>query len=202
MQGEKSNFIYWLIFIGIIIVGANLRAPLTSVGTVISFIREDLSLSHTVAGFITTLPLLAFALVSPFAPKLSEKFGMERTIFYSLLVLFLGIVLRSMFGVSALFFETLLIGHAIAIGNVLIPVIIKLNFPFRIGIVMGFYAVGMNIFGALGSGITVPMMDFRNFGWEGSLQIWAALALLAIVLWLPQLKIKTEKLDIAEQPKE
>src|SRR5699024_2065401 len=93
-------------------------------------------------------------------------------------------------------------GLAIAIGNVLIPVIIKLYFPFRIGIVMGFYAVGMNIFGALGSGITVPMMDFRNFGWEGSLQIWAALALLAIVLWLPQLKIKTEKLDIAEQPKE
>src|SRR5699024_1606732 len=139
MQREKSNFIYWIIFIGIIIVGANLRAPLTSVGTVISFIREDLSLSHTAAGFITTLPLLAFALVSPFAPKLSEKFGMERTIFYSLLVLFIGIVLRSMFGVSALFFGTLLIGLAIALGNVLIPVIIKWNIHLRIGIVLRSY---------------------------------------------------------------
>lgn len=201
MQQERSNLQYWFIFIGIMIVGANLRAPLTSVGTVISFIREDLHLSHTVAGLITTLPLLAFALVSPFAPKLSEKFGMERTIFYSLLVLFTGIVLRSLFGVGILFFGTLLIGLAIAIGNVLIPVIIKLNFPFRVGIVMGFYAVGMNVFGALGSGITVPLMKFRDFGWEGSLQIWAVLVLLAIILWVPQLKGQREDLEVAKLKK-
>lgn len=201
MQQDRSNFQYWLIFIGIMIVGANLRAPLTSVGTVISFIRVDLDLSHTLAGLITTLPLMAFALVSPFAPKLSEKFGMERTILYSLIVLCIGIVLRSMFGAGMLFFGTLLIGLAIAIGNVLIPVIIKLNFPFRVGIVMGFYAVGMNVFGAIGSGITVPLMEFKEMGWQGSLQIWAVLALLAIVMWLPQLKAKRESLDITEAKK-
>lgn len=201
MEQDRSNFQYWLIFIGIMIVGANLRAPLTSVGTVISFIRVDLDLSHTLAGLITTLPLMAFALVSPFAPKLSEKFGMERTILYSLIVLCIGIVFRSMFGAGMLFFGTLLIGLAIAIGNVLIPVIIKLNFPFRVGIVMGFYAVGMNVFGAIGSGITVPLMEFKAMGWQGSLQIWAVLALLATVMWLPQLKVKRESLDITEAKK-
>lgn len=187
-QSERKNTTYWIIFLGILFVGANLRAPLTSVGSLISFIRDDLGLTNTTAGLITTLPLLAFALVSPFAPKLSEKFGMERTIFISLLILFIGIIIRSIYGTSFLFLGTAAIGIAIAIGNVLIPVIIKVNFPLRVGLVMGFYAVLMNIFGALGSGISVPVSEFRNLGWSGSLGIWAILTLIAIVLWLPQLK--------------
>lgn len=186
--GEKRNTTYWIIFLGILFVGANLRAPLTSVGSLISFIRDDLGLTNTTAGLITTLPLLAFAIVSPFAPKLSEKFGMERTIFISLIVLAAGIVLRSLFGISFLFFGTALIGIAIAIGNVLIPVIIKVNFPLRVGLVMGFYAVLMNVFGALGSGISVPVMEIGNLGWSGSLGIWAVLTLVAIILWIPQLR--------------
>lgn len=191
---QDKQMMNWLLFIGIILVGSNLRAPLTSVGSLISLIRDDLGISHTVAGTITTLPLLAFAFLSPFAPKIAQKLGMERTIFLSLLVLLLGMVMRSLFGTSFLFMGTILIGLAIAIGNVLMPGIIKINFPLKVGIVMGCYAVGMNIFGALASGLSVPLSTIGGIGWKGSLAFWTVTACIAIVVWVPQLK-KHEKLE-------
>lgn len=185
---DESKLAIWMLFIGIILVGANLRSPLTSVGSLISLIRDDLAISNTVAGTITTLPLLAFAFLSPFAPKISKRLGMERTIFLSLIVLLIGIIVRSLFGLSFLFIGTILIGLAIAFGNVLIPGFIKINFPFRVGIVMGFYAVSMNIFGALGSGLSVPLSSIGNLGWQGALAVVAIPVTIAILFWLPQLK--------------
>lgn len=177
----------WLLLIGVIIVGANLRIPLTSAGALIPIIRDDLAISHTLIGTLTTLPLLAFAILSPFAPKIAKRLGTELTIGLSLLLLIIGIVIRSASGTFTLFAGTILIGLAIAIGNVLIPGIIKLNFPLRIGFVTGLYAIFMNVFGALGSGLSVPLAASGNWGWAGSLGIWGILAVLALLVWLPQL---------------
>lgn len=178
----------WLLIIGVILVGANLRVPLTSAGALVSFIRDDFGISNALAGAITTLPLIAFALLSPFAPKLAGKFGMERTIGISLVLLFAGILIRSAGGIELLFFGTLLIGLAIAIGNVLMPGIVKMNFPLQIGLMTGLYAIVMNVFGALGSGLSIPIASSGNFGWTGSLLVWGVLTLVTIVIWLPQLK--------------
>ena len=185
---KNKQAMQWLVLIGIILVGSNLRAPLTSVGALISSIRDDLGMSNTVAGAITTLPLLAFALLSPFAPKIANKFGMERTIFMSLCVLLIGLITRSLFGMTFLFLGTLLIGLAIAVGNVLIPGYVKMNFPLKIGIVTGFYAVSMNIFGALGSGLSVPLSSIGGIGWKGALAAWIVLTVIALIVWSPQLK--------------
>src|SRR5690625_6026608 len=116
---------------------------------------------------ITTLPLLAFAFLSPIAPRISRRIGMERTIFFSLLLLLIGIVVRSLFGVSFLFIGTLFIGLAIAFGNVLIPVIIQLNFPLRVGVVMGLYVVFMIIAGATASGGIVVVLSIQEGLWMG-----------------------------------
>lgn len=198
---DESKFTIWMLFIGIILVGANLRSPLTSVGSLMALIRDDLVISNTVAGTITTLPLLAFAFISPFAPKISKHLGMERTIFLSLLVLLAGIIIRSFFGLSFLFIGTLLIGLAIAFGNVLIPGFIKINFPFRVGIVMGFYAVSMNVFGALGSGLSVPLSSIGNLGWQGALAIVAIPVTIAILFWLPQVRKTAEPITASNSPK-
>lgn len=177
------------LIIGILLIGANLRVPLTSVGALIPFIREDLAISNTLAGAITTLPLLAFAFLSPFAPRLARRFGIERTLGIALGLLLLGIVLRSAAGTSLLFIGTLCIGLAIAVGNVLIPAVVKLRFPLQVGLVTGFYAVAMNVFGALGSGMSVPIAN-AGFGWKGALAVWGLLTVLALLLWLPQLTAK------------
>lgn len=172
------------LIIGILLIGANLRVPLTSVGALIPFIREDLAISNTLAGAITTLPLLAFALLSPFAPRLARYFGIERTLGIALALLLLGIILRSAAGISLLFAGTLFIGLAIAVGNVLIPAVVKLRFPLRVGLITGFYAVAMNVFGALGSGISVPIAN-TGLGWKGALAIWGLLTLFTLLIWLP-----------------
>ncbi|MBE1557110.1 CynX/NimT family MFS transporter [Sporosarcina limicola] len=185
---KTNNRKIGLLLIGIILIGANLRAPLTSVGSLISFIRDDLGISNAVAGTITTLPLLAFAFLSPFAAKIAGRLGIERTIFYSLIVLTLGISIRSLPTVSTLFAGTLLIGLAIAIGNVLLPGFIKMNFPLRIGLMTGIYAVSMNIFAALAAGLSFPISSINGFGWRGALGVWGLLAFITLVIWLPQIR--------------
>src|SRR5699024_4474078 len=184
-----------LLLAGILLIASNLRAPLTSVGSLIPAIRDSLGVSNTVIGTITTLPLIAFALISPISPKLANRFGMERTILFSMVILAVGIGLRSVTGVSTLFIGTALIGVAISFGNVLLPGLIKLTFPFRIGLLTGLYAVCMNIFGALASGVSVPLSNINMLGWQGALGIWIVLTLVAIGVWMPQAKHPTSLPD-------
>src|SRR5699024_8665403 len=185
------------LLIGILLISANLRAPLTSVGSLVPIIRDSLGVSNSVIGTITTVPLLAFAIVSPFAPKLAHRFGLERTIFVSMIILLIGTVLRYVTGVGTLFIGTALIGIAISFGNVLIPGMVKMSFPLRVGAITGLYAVIMNVFGALASGVSVPLANIESFGWQGALAVWGIVTVIALFIWAPQLKNPT-KMPIAE----
>ena len=186
-QQNNKNLMVFLV-IGVILVASNLRAPLTSAGALVSFIRDDFGISNALAGSITTLPLIAFALLSPFAPKIANRLGMETTIALSLVLLILGMFIRSASGIGLLFTGTLLVGLAIAIGNVLMPGIVKMNFPQKIGLMTGIYAIVMNVFGALGSGLSIPLATSDYFTWRGALLIWVILSILALLVWLVQLK--------------
>ncbi|WP_339254712.1 MFS transporter [Sporosarcina sp. FSL W8-0480] len=178
----------WLLIIGIIFIAATLRSPLTSVGPIIAPIRDSLGISNVLAGFLTTIPLLAFALISPVVPWLSRRFGMEITLFCSLCLLTLGIVIRSFGSITFLVIGTFLIGVAIAFGNVLLPSLLKLSFPLHIGLMTGFYSASMNISATIASGVSVPITERTAFGWQGALGIWSILTVVALLLWLPQLK--------------
>lgn len=177
-----------IIIIGIILLATNLRAPITSVGPLIAVIRDDLLISNTVAGALTTLPLLAFAFISPFAPRIAQRFGMEITIFLSLIVLTIGIGLRSLGGIEVLFVGTMLIGVGIAIGNVLLPGLVKKNFALRIGLMTGVYSVSMNLSSAIASGISVPIASIPGVGWQGALGAFGILSAIAIFFWIPQIR--------------
>ncbi|MBV6738225.1 CynX/NimT family MFS transporter [Priestia megaterium] len=177
-----------LLLIGIILTAANLRAPLTSVGPLVSSIRDDLEISNTLAGSITTVPLLSLSILSAFAPKLARQFSMELNLFLSLILLTIGILLRSLGGIGTLFIGTFLIGSSIAIGNVLLPSLIKHNFAYKIGVMTGIYAVVMNFCGAIGSGISIPLSLLPGFGWSGALGCWAILSFIASLFWIPKLR--------------
>ncbi|HEY9576879.1 MAG TPA: MFS transporter, partial [Pseudobacillus sp.] len=177
---------------GIMVIGANLRAPLTAVGPLVPAIRDSLGITNAIAGTITTLPLLAFAFLSPFAPKISRRFGIELTLFAALIALAVGIVLRSSGGIAALFAGTVILGLAIALGNVLLPGFIKQHFAKRLGVMTGIYSASMNLCGAIASGLSVPLASGAGFGWAGALGVWGGLALIAIFFWLPQLRRKNQ----------
>lgn len=182
----KSNPHLLIIFLGIIFVSFNLRAPITSVGPVIDLIQAQYNLNSSMAGFITTLPLLAFAIFSPFVAKINHKIGHGLTMFAGLLLIIIGELVRSYTNVYGLFIGTISIGIGIAIGNVLIPSVIKHKFEKNVGSIISIYITGMCIFAALGSGLSIPATEI--FGWNTSLAIWVILALLALVIWLPQLR--------------
>ncbi|WP_080873482.1 CynX/NimT family MFS transporter [Oceanobacillus timonensis] len=184
---NAGKFAVGLMIAGIIFVATNLRAPLTSVGPLVSMIKDNLHISNTLAGIITTLPLLAFALFSPIVPKLGRKFGVEMVIFISLIFLTIGIVLRSWSGMATLYIGTALLGLAISVSNVLLPSLIKQEFPKQIGLMTGVYSISMNLIGAMASGLSIPLAVHFGAGWQGGLGIWGILSFVSILFWLPQI---------------
>ncbi|MDM5303939.1 MFS transporter [Bacillus subtilis] len=187
MPKHKNIQSFWLI-IGIIFIAFNLRPAITSVGPVISSIRADLHMSNGTAGFLTALPLLSFAVLSPLAPKFGQRLGNERTLWLGLLMLLIGILLRSAGLISALFAGTALIGIGIAIGNVLLPSLIKHKYPEKSGIMISLYTTSMCIFAALASGVSVPLAAQMEGGWKQAFLLWGGLAFLALLIWIPQLR--------------
>ncbi|WP_332647631.1 CynX/NimT family MFS transporter [Lysinibacillus sp. 54212] len=176
-----------LFVVAIILVAMTLRTPLTVVGPITSFIRDGLGISNVLAGFLTTIPLLAFAIVSPFAPRVASRFGMEWTLFYSVILLTFGIILRSLGTTSLLLVGTVLIGVAISFGNVLIPSFFKMKYPLHIGLLTGIYTVAMNLSSGLGAGVSYPIAN-TTVGWQGALAIALVVTIAATLFWIPQLR--------------
>ncbi len=177
-----------LLVLAIVLLAANLRPALTSVAPLIGQIRTDTGVSNGVAGLLTGLPLLAFAVLSPIAPRLARRFNMERVLLASLLVLAVGILLRSAGVVAALFLGTAILGAAIAVGNVLLPSLVKREFPERTGLMTSTYTTALAVSAAIAAGASFPIAYQVDIGWRGSLALWALLALVAAVAWFPQVR--------------
>ena len=188
-----------LLILGIILIAFNLRPALTSLGPLIGLIRIESTFSNSLFGLITTLPLLVFALLSPLVPSLARYLGNEKALFAGLLILALGIVVRSIPMVGSLFVGTLLIGVGIVVGNVLLPSLIKDRLPKEIGKMTGLYSTAMVGFAALASGVSVPLAERLKGGWRAALGFWMITAVLAIIIWLPQLKYKGQVLTYRQK---
>jgi CP family cyanate transporter-like MFS transporter len=197
----RSRLRSLLLVLGIMVLAANLRPALTGVAPLIGEIRADTGISYGVAGLLTTLPLFAFALLSPVAPLVARRFGMERALLASLLVLAAGILLRWAEAVAALFLGTAILGAAIALGNVLLPGLVKREFPEHAGLMTSVYTASLGISAALAAGVSVPLAQLNGIGWRGALAVWAVPAFLAGVAWLPQLGRSDRPADaVARRP--
>ncbi|CAI1108956.1 CynX/NimT family MFS transporter [Serratia entomophila] len=177
-----------LLIAGIMLVAANLRAALTSVGPLLEQIQQQLTLSATAAGLLNSLPLILFAVLSPLTPGLAKRLGIERTLGLALALLAIGIMLRSLPQNLMLWLGTALIGAAIAFANVVLPTLVKRDFPHRAAAMIAAYAAVMSLVAATASGLAVPLATLNDLGWRFSLLCWSLPALLALLVWLPQLR--------------
>jgi MFS transporter, CP family, cyanate transporter len=187
MTGEAaapSRTVSYGVFAFFLLV-ANLRPALTSVGPLLEAIRSSLHLSGTAAGLLPTLPLLIFAGCSPFA-RLGRVFGIERTLAGCLMFIVAGIILRSQGSIVALFGGTVVFAIGIAVANVLVPSLIKRDFPHRLEGMTTAYVMVMTLTGAAATGLAVPLAAYLAGGWRLSLAIWAVFAAFALVCWLPE----------------
>jgi CP family cyanate transporter-like MFS transporter len=171
--------------IAFLLLAANLRPALTSVGPLLEAIRSSLALSGAAAGLLATLPLLIFAASWPLH-RLGEVFGIERTLAGCLAATAAGVALRSQGTIMALFGGTVILAVGIGVANVLMPGLIKRDFPHQVGGMTTAYLMVMALAGAAATGAAVPLAAVLPGGWRSSLAIWCAPAVLALVCWLPE----------------
>jgi CP family cyanate transporter-like MFS transporter len=177
-----------LLLAAIVGISFSLRAPITSIGSLAGLIHDDLAVSNGFVGFITTLPLVAFAVCSPFIPKVSDRLGAGKTMLFGLVFIVIGGVMRAYTGIVGLLLGTTLIGVGISAANVLIPSIVKLKYPEKIGVATAIYITSMAIFASLGAGVSYPLAK-AGLGWKSASVVWSLVAVFAFFAWLPQRRL-------------
>ncbi|MEJ2541269.1 MAG: MFS transporter [Gemmatimonadota bacterium] len=172
--------------LAIALVAFNLRPALASVGPLVPEIRAATGLSNTALGFLTSLPLLAFAALSLGAPWVGRRMGIERTLTGALLLVVAGTGARGAPSVTLLYGGTLLLGIGIALANVLLPALAKRDFAHHSGPITSLYSSAMGLGAGVAAGVSVPLAGW--FGWETALAIWAVPAGFALLVWLPRIR--------------
>ncbi|MBO0811923.1 MAG: MFS transporter [Microlunatus sp.] len=192
-----------LAVVGVLLVAACLRPAITAVGPVLDRIGADAGLGHGAEGLLAALPLLAFAGMSPLTHQLGRRLGMDRTVLLALVLLIIGIVLRSAGVGGLLWIGTLLIGIAIAVNNVLVPAVVKRDFGSRIAVVTGAYTATMNTFAAIASGVAVPLAGLAIgvlTGWRLAVGVWAVLATIGMIVWAIRMRAVADGRTLALDP--
>jgi CP family cyanate transporter-like MFS transporter len=177
-----------MLMVGILLIAANLRPSITAVGPVLNDIRSSLQFSSGVASVLISIPLLAFGLFSPVAPWIARRLGLEGALAAALGVLAVGIAARSLPWPPALWIGTTVLGAAIAVMNVMLPSLVKRDYPNRVGQITGLYTAALSGVAAIAAGIAVPIAGLAHEGWRLSLGVWALLALIALAVLAPRLR--------------
>ncbi|MEV0348975.1 MFS transporter [Nonomuraea sp. NPDC050680] len=192
-QESKGRSLVWLLVLGIVLAALNLRTAVTSVGPLLDQVATALGMSSVGTGLLTTLPVLAFATVGAVTPTLARRVGEHRLLLLALVTLGVGMLVRSLVGSAPVF----LLSSAVAlsggaVGNVLIPTLIKRHFPARTGIMTTVYTVALAVGTMLAAAATVPI-ERASGDWHIALGVWAALAAIAVIPWLALLRSEPER---------
>ena len=174
-----------LIVVGIVLAALNLRPAITSLGALLEEVRDGLGMSGSVAGLLTSVPPLCFALFGVMAPRLARRFGPAAVVCAGMVLITAGLLVRPYIGGTTGF----LIGSAlalmgIAVSNVLMPVIVKRWFPDRVGSMTGLYSMALALGTASAAAVTVPVTDALGGSWRSGLAVWSALAAAAVLPWI------------------
>lgn len=183
--------------LSVILVAFCLRIIITGVGPLLPEITESLGLSGSASGLLTTLPLIAFAAVSSLAGGLGRRWGEGHTISIGLCLILLGTVLRSIAGVAGLYIGTAIVGIGTALGNVLLPAVVKAEYPTRVGQVTAFFTVAMVAAAALALALNVPLAN-AGLGWRGALLVWGAAVVITLIVWRKNASLRLEATEQTE----
>ncbi len=173
-----------VLVLAIVLTAVNLRPAITSLGALLEEVRDGIGLSGGAAGLLTSVPPLCFAVFGVMAPRLAHRFGPTRVVCAGLVALTAGLLLRPYAGgVPGFLAASALALMGIAVGNVLMPVIVKHHFPDRVGPMTGLYSMALALGTATAAAITVPLTGALGGSWQLGLAVWAGLAGVAVVPW-------------------
>ena len=171
--------------IAVLLLAVNLRPVVNALGAVIPELRTATGLPAAATGLLLSLPTLSFAVMGLAAPLLAVRVGSHRTVVLALLALIGGQLLRSVVpGTAALFLGSLVALAGIAVGNVLLPGLVRLHFPDRIPAMTAAYTTLLTIGGATAAAVTLPVERGLGGDWRTGIGMWAATAVIALIPWL------------------
>lgn len=176
--------------LAVLLLAANMRGSIVGLGPLAEIIGTDLSLSGTELGLLTTLPVLSFGVLSIFAPRLGQKFGLEATLMTMLLFIAVGQGLRASGAYDIMVIGTIILGAAIAVMNVLTPSLVRRSFPTHVAFVTALYTFTMSTGATVAAFISIPIRNAAGGDWRWSLGVWAVFAAIAFVCWLPMLRYR------------
>ncbi|MFV0460799.1 MAG: MFS transporter [Actinomycetales bacterium] len=174
-------------YLAVCLVGVALllRAPITSMPAALPALSADLGLTPAVAGLATGLPLICFGAFAFLSAPLASRVGVEGALVLALGVALLGTLVRSLDRPVPFFVGVTLLGAGIAVGNVVVPALVRTYFAHRLAAMMGLYSLGLQLGAALGAAVTTPLMVRAGWSWQWALAAWAPPLALMLVLWAP-----------------
>ena len=173
------------ILLAIVLLGLNLRTVIASLPPLLPAIREDLALSATVAGLLTTIPVLCFGALAPSARRLAHRIPLEATLVGCAVVTAIAAGARGTGTTAGLFAGSILAGVSVAVSQTALPILIRIAFPRAAATYIGAYSMALPIGATLGAGFAVPLQEALGDSWRASLAVWTIPAVLAAALWLP-----------------
>ncbi|MEE2522393.1 MFS transporter [Pseudarthrobacter sp. J75] len=180
-----------LAFLGVclVLIGLNLRTVFSSFSAVLPELTSDVGLPGWAVVVLTTVPVTLLGVFAPLAPFLARRFGAERVLLGAMAVLTAGLLIRpselpGAGHLPTLLAGTALCGAAIALCNVLLPGVVKRDFPVRLGLMGGLYTTAICASAALGAGVTYPVYTATG-EWTAALWFWAVPAAVVLLLFLP-----------------
>ena len=172
----------WLVVAGVLVAAVSLRGPIVAPTPVMRAIEHDLGIGSAAAGLLTTVPVLMFAVLTPLAVLMIHRAGPERALLLSLCGVLIGTVVRAFPGFGWMLAGTVIIGAAITVGNVVVPVIIRREVPpERVGFITAAYAATLNVGSLITSLGTAPLAAW--VGWPIALLCWSVLTIAGVALW-------------------
>ncbi|MFJ6853002.1 CynX/NimT family MFS transporter [Streptomyces sp. NPDC091271] len=181
-----SPWVLRIVTVGLVLAALNLRPAITSLGPLLEEVRDTLHMSGSVAGVLTSVPPLCFAVFGFMAPRLARRFGAGAVVCAGMVAITAGLLIRPFVGGTAGFLAASALAlMGIAVSNVLMPVIVKRWFPDRVGTVTGLYSMALALGTALAAALTVPLTDALGGSWRTGLAVWAGLSAVAILPWIP-----------------
>ncbi|MEU6160354.1 MFS transporter [Streptomyces sp. NPDC047130] len=175
-----------LLMAAVVLAALNLRPAVTSLGALLEEVREGFGMSGSVAGLLTSVPSLCFAAFGVAAPRLARRFGAPAVVCAGMAAIAVGLLVRPWTGSTAgLLAATALALMGIAVGNILMPVIVKERFPDRVGPMTGLYSMALALGTSTAAALTVPLTGALGGDWRLGLAAWSLLAVAAGLAWLP-----------------
>lgn len=171
--------------LALMLVAFNLRPALSTVGPLLGLIRETTGLTAAGAAFLTTLPVLCLGLACALAAPVIRRLGPDLGVLAGMAIVGVGLALRGLGGLAALFLGTAVAATGIGFANVLLPALVKRDFPDSGGPMTGLYTMTLCLGAAAGAGAAVPVERALDEGWPIALAVWALPALAAACAWIP-----------------